>query len=76
MINAPSGCGAVNSIQIYPTVDGRVQVQFLAWVCSQIKTLMADKIYYDEQTKEYVYEPEKADEQTETETQTNTSNKQ
>ena len=37
---------------------------------------MADKIYYDEQTKEYVYEPDTPDDQTETQAETNTGNKQ
>ena len=36
---------------------------------------MADLIYYDSEVKEYVYEPEKADDQTEQETQTNTGDK-
>ena len=36
---------------------------------------MADKIYYDQETKEYVYEPEKADDQTETQAETNTGDK-
>ena len=36
---------------------------------------MADKIYYDQETKEYVYEPDTSDDQTETETQTNKGDK-
>ena len=36
---------------------------------------MADKIYYDDEVKEYVYEPEKAGDQTEQETQANTGEK-
>lgn len=35
---------------------------------------MADKIYYDQETKEYVYEPDTPDDQTET--QVETGNKQ
>ena len=37
---------------------------------------MADRIYYDEQTKEYVYEPDTPDDQTQTEVETTTGNKQ
>lgn len=37
---------------------------------------MADRIYYDDEIKEYVYVPEKADDQTETQAETNTGNKQ